>query len=319
MREHRKYLENKFSWEADGSGLVRWKVTPTSKMSVGRRRFVVSMSHSWLPLNETLHWRGQIESPTCSICGRDSESMEHFTYCSHYKTAKNGALRQALDGLSVRMGVDPGIAAILWKGLDEATYRANLMDPGTVPAQYKPLVAQQNRIGWSHLWSGRWVHRWATTALPVQGTETGVANRDTWIKRSIATIWSHMHERWKERGQLKEEDRHKIEKTSLLRRAERIMGKVNNLPASLKFLAKPGIQKLKNQPTQNIKYWLSKSGDLIWRLTKKGGSKNTGPMHKFLRIRKRNKEGPRLKRNERRSTTNRRWEIRKRTRQKEHN
>ena len=122
--------------------------------------------------------------------------MGHFIYCSCYKTTKDGALRQSLNKLSVQMEIDPGIVAILWKGLDKVAYRANWIDPGSVPAEYRPLVAQQNRIEWSHLWLGRWTNRWATTALPVQGTGTDVADRDTWIKRSIETIWAHMHERW---------------------------------------------------------------------------------------------------------------------------
>ena len=78
-----QYINDKYNWTHQ-YGNIDWKCIRTKNMGTGRRTFIISYSHQWLPLHESLHNRKSIGTPLCPMCSTDKETHLHFITCNQY-------------------------------------------------------------------------------------------------------------------------------------------------------------------------------------------------------------------------------------------
>ena len=157
---HKQIPDQKYNWNDETVNRVDWGAIPTEKMRTGKRIFVTSFCHQWMPLHQKLHQRKRIGSPLCPVCDADEEDHTHFLTCPHYKGPDTKGIIRKIKHDMTKDGVDPVLQQLIKRGLRASVGEKQDIKITDVPEEYHPLVADQQPIGWSHMWHARWSRRW---------------------------------------------------------------------------------------------------------------------------------------------------------------
>ena len=125
---------------------IDWGAIPTNKMGTVKRTFIVSYCHQWLPLTKKLHERNTIGSPLCPMCDAEHEDHQHFLTCSHYEGLTTRQVLGQIDSHTKAKGVDRILRLILQRGLKTALKGSNEIKMTDIPAGYRALTRDQERI-----------------------------------------------------------------------------------------------------------------------------------------------------------------------------
>ena len=232
-------------------------MVPSGECTHTERVFFASMAHGWIPLNAKLKARGSLGTDKCPVCGREKEDQQHFIYCAEYETQSQAKIRKNIERTKQKIHAENGVAELLRRGLEERTYKRNKVDERSVGESLHLLVQQQNKIGWQHLWCGRWAEGWGSEGLE-EDTDKVKARRRKWVKHIIGDLWRYAHGRWRERMQKARMDRHGTEKEGIMEQIDEIYGLRGRLPRRYEFLFRPGRDTLRQSPIAHVKYWVPK-------------------------------------------------------------
>ena len=108
-----EYLSKKYKWASGTVDRIDWGAIPANKMGTGKRTFIVSYCHQWLPLDKKLHERNTIGSPLCPMCDAEHEDHQHFLTCSHYEGLTTRQVLGQIDSHTKAKGVDRILRLIL--------------------------------------------------------------------------------------------------------------------------------------------------------------------------------------------------------------
>ena len=161
-QQYSEYAKTKFQWSELIMADINWSLSQTRKIPAAKRVFLASLAHDWLPLNKPLHARGACNSSLCLVCAREDETALHFLICDSYSKSSVSSLVARISKLSSTLSIDPELSTIMWKGMLNQVEDVRL-NPLSFPPLYRPLIVQQNWIGWRQMWFGRWGNRWTTT------------------------------------------------------------------------------------------------------------------------------------------------------------
>lgn len=112
-----KYIVSKHGWTDTQMGHIDWKCNPTKNIDIGKRIFISSYSHQWLPINVKLSERNLIGSHMCQMCDEFQETHMHFITCKCYKTNQNVPIRENILARVEKHNVDPYLQIILLRGI----------------------------------------------------------------------------------------------------------------------------------------------------------------------------------------------------------
>ena len=273
-------------------------------LTTSEKIFNASYSHHWLPLNESLYARGVSSTPICPICGRHPETLPHFLSCEEYPLNTLQTLRAKL--ATIWKSTDRGLSSLMWTALLQSSTGHFPAETLNLHREYWPLLHQQQRIGWFHLWLGRWSSRWKTSALTNTNQAT-LNSRIKWIKHTKLSVFKYAHSKWKERSAIIDGDPHRVIRCSLISRIEKLYAISHKFPTRYQFLFNTPLETLKESPTSHMKYWIQKNSSLLQRYLQER-KKKSGPMDSYVKITKNHTRYKRRHRPRIRITPEQAWE-----------
>ena len=298
------YLKSKYSWDQDTVKSIDNSLSLHKMLTTSEKIFNSSFSHHWLPLNESLHSRKVSLTPICPICGRHPETLQHFLSCDEYSLNTLPSLREKLS--SLLKSADRGLYSLIWTALLQSSKGHFSPETLDLPREYWPLLQQQRRIGWFHLWLGRWSSRWNTSALPNTDHAT-LKRRTKWIKLTKLSVFKYAHNKWKERSAILDGDPHRVIRCSLMSKIERLYAASCKFPTRYQFLFNTPLEVLKESPTSHMKYWIRKNSSLLQRYLK-DRKKKSGPIDAYIRISRKRRRYKRSHQPRERITPEQTWE-----------
>ena len=137
------YLAGKYKWTPSQIGNIDWASIPTKIMRIGKRIYIASYSHQWLPLNEKLHERNTISSPLFPMCDKEQDNHTHFIRCKCkcYKADQETHLRKRIKATMKKKDVDPYLQIILFIGLKASAEWSNSINVSGIPGHYMTTLA----------------------------------------------------------------------------------------------------------------------------------------------------------------------------------
>ena len=189
-----QYLNNKCNWTHQ-YGDIDWKCIPSNKMGTGRRTFITSYSHQWLPLQKSLHNRKNIGTPLFPMCSTDNETHLHFITCNHYPGNGIEKAITQITSVMTKEEVEPLLQHMAVRGIRSALEGQKQIGVEGIPTSYSPLIRQQQEIGWSHLLYTRWKNIWHDWQHQ-HGKNNNIIIMDVraWTKKVIEILWEHAYQ-----------------------------------------------------------------------------------------------------------------------------
>ena len=266
-----KHLQLKYNWSVATSETVHWEAHGSCLgKHINRSSHFLKMVQDILPTNS---WLNKLDkgSRTCPCCDEPTEDRDHILRCpAPARNQWRHALLQEVTDYCVSQCTFPPMQILLLDSLRQWLYS----DPKVVyepnlaqyPHHLHKLITMQSRIGWRHLFNGRFCQEWSEiqgdyyfrerTTLPTK-KQTGFS----WQTGLINTIWDKWHILWKSRN----EDVHGkdlaskalAEKQEVKRRLVEIYSIQNQLQPSVRALLCDDIRTHLEQPTWVIQNWLT--------------------------------------------------------------
>ena len=275
-----KYLTEKYDWNTGTVQRVDWRAIPTDKMGKGKRIFVTSYCHQWLPLHQKLHERGRIGSPLCPVCDTHDEDHTHFQTCPHYKGPNAQDIIRGIDEHMARTEVDPVLRELVKRGMRAAIENKKTIKTSDVPGGYLPLIIDQTEIGWAHMWHARWSKRWADYQRSYAENQCGgTKTSERWLQGVIRLIWDHQHQRWIQRSKILNGEHQTVGSRGLRARVHALYGARSRLPSHYQFLFQQEEQQRLTQGNKPLRDWLRMTEPVINRALQRQnrrGGRTTG-------------------------------------------
>ena len=147
-------------------------------------------------------------SRLCVLCGSDHEDHFHILCCEHQTrdTWRQGFLRDLRD-FFVSSNTSPLLSNLLLESI-----RQWFLSPTDVfiqPERYhpllRPIIHQQNQIGWSQLFMGRFAISWSRTQAQYfehfRSVDDIKKHGTAWQASLIQFVWERWFTLWKQRNQ----------------------------------------------------------------------------------------------------------------------
>ena len=261
-----KYLGDKYNWSQAQLSSIDWEALPQEKIGVGKRNFITSYTHQWLPLNERLRRRGATGSALCPICDREKETDLHFICCSSYESEKNPPVVKEVVQIMKKFGVDPHLRTIVTRGLRVGRKGRKEIPMQDIPPHHRKLILSQQSIGWEQLWYARWSTQWSESQGQfLQDESLDRSDPRGWITQVIRVILNSAHERWMLRGKALDGQVHQVRTKSTEERLEEIYSIGSSLPERYQFLIKKDKRERLEMDPGSLQRWIQMTEPIIRR------------------------------------------------------
>ena len=285
-----RYLFEKYKWDKGQASTIDWEALPQENIGVGKRAFVTSYTHQWLPLNERLKRRGAIGSSLCPICDTEDETDLHFLSCRRYECEKNPPVVKGVVQVMKKFGVDPHLRVILTRGLKAGRTGKKEIPMQNIPAHYQQLVRSQQQIGWDHLWYARWTKLWGASQAQYLEDESGDRRVSRgWITQAIRVVLNSAHERWMLRGKALDGEVHKVRTKNSEERLGEIYKIGRTLPVRYHFLIRKDMKERLEMDPRSLQRWIQMTEPIVRRGQRETKKRNrvSKKMEAWLRWRRR--------------------------------
>ena len=205
-----KYIQTKYAWSDATAAFVNWRAHGSSlQKRIEHKTHFTKLVHDILPTCRQLHRHDPIRR-LCPLCKLASEDWQHILRCPHSKrvawrkqmitkvmaTCKAWRTRPVLQHV-----IRDALHMWLDSGGDPITMSSALYSEGV-----DSLLSQQNAIGWTHLWQGRFSAEWATLQDDYYARKklNKLNKRYTghrWQVAIIGTLWDQWRVLWESRNQ----------------------------------------------------------------------------------------------------------------------
>jgi hypothetical protein len=115
----RTYRMERHNWTSEKShASVDWQGYELAMKRTDRnlQTFVVKFNHNWLPVNRRLHRQGDLDTPTCTLCGHENEEYTHLFRCQQQGVWR-GEFIKALDLFLCKQGTAADIRTSITQNL----------------------------------------------------------------------------------------------------------------------------------------------------------------------------------------------------------
>jgi len=158
------YLEHRFGWSPADISTLNWESFRRILRSFRTyQATVVKHLHGIAPTGKYANRYDKHQPASCPACQHVSECNNHLLSCSA-PSRKQWRVKFKRRLYALRQGktaTDPFLWQILESGIRRVQQGdVSHIDASQYPTNYRPLIQQQNRIGWIQLFRGRWVQQW---------------------------------------------------------------------------------------------------------------------------------------------------------------
>ncbi len=195
------YIRKKHSWTQADILNIQWSALNLALRSLPHedQRRIILFIHNKLPLR-TSKFHPHVGSQLCPSCRRQPEDATHFLECQHSDRKKIfEQLKNQLSAVTSKYSLHPSILTTYWLGL--LTIRNNTLFPNVhdeLPPVLRTVIQQQSRLGWVHLYHGRFDKAWAHAIDHLNPT---IAPSGTQIMVYLTqAVWQCILETWKLRN-----------------------------------------------------------------------------------------------------------------------
>ncbi|KAI2494417.1 hypothetical protein MHU86_20100 [Fragilaria crotonensis] len=205
-----KYIRKKNNWSESTLQTINWEAHSTAI-----QRTSVPHTHLVMYLHRVLPTHAQANKfdgghRKCVLCGSLNEDYYiHILRCEHNQRLewRNKFLLKLRD-FCIQSNTSPMLCAIMLDGLRRwfSASTELTIPPETYPSSaVRRVIAQQNnRIGWTQIFMGRFSKEWSTHQRPYLATLRGDGDLDsvisTWKANLIQLIWEQWYHLWKQRN-----------------------------------------------------------------------------------------------------------------------
>ena len=204
------YLRQKFNWDDTTFHSIDWKsYEQIIKKYTESRTTIVKHLHLLSPTGHIAHRNDPNLPHECPACSAPFEDNNHIITCPHptrsvWRDITTQKILQYRNDES-----DPHLLDILRDGISR--YHRNLphINPQQYPMKYRILIEQQNRIGWDHLYRGRWNQEWSL--LQAEYARRQESNIPMTSTQWILGIGRLLIDQWLVVWKLRNEQRHGVD------------------------------------------------------------------------------------------------------------
>jgi hypothetical protein len=205
----KNYIKQNHQWTEATFQDIEWTAHGQAiKQFYDQRTFIVKYIHNLLPTGKRVHKYDTLHSHRCPTCQSPHEDRLHLLRCDHtsratWRTDLLSALRTRCTSLLTR----ESLINLLIVGIDSwlnDTAFPHYLFPSCALAS---LLEQQDRIGWSQLFFGRFGSHWRRLQdehLRSIHNSSKHLSGSSWILAITSVLWHHVAKVW----ELRNKDRH---------------------------------------------------------------------------------------------------------------
>ena len=215
-------MKLKYRWTDRSSSLINWRAHGASlRKQMPKRTHLIKLVHGLLPTNASVHRHDTIRR-MCPACTTASEQWHHMLQCPHEarREWRQTALA-AIDTACAKGGTKPELRHLLFDALSGWLHHdvpgyPFLMSLSSYPKEvHRLILAQQNDIGWDHLFLGRFSLEWGQLqddyyARQVNRDKTKRRTGHQWQVTIIGKLW----EQWFLVWDMRNADKHGVDSTA---------------------------------------------------------------------------------------------------------
>lgn len=182
-----QYLQNRFEWDDTTRKSIDWQ-TYTHIIQRYKEHWttIVKHLHFISPTGHIAHRNNSHLPHECPACSTPFENNLHVITCSHRSRLswRDSTMRKISQYEPNKS--DPHLLDILRDGLCRLHRELPSLPPDEYPEKYRSLIQSQNRIGWEHLYCGRWSNEWVKqhAQYSVRNGQPGTEKESsTWLLR----------------------------------------------------------------------------------------------------------------------------------------
>ena len=200
-----EYICGKHNWTGSITESINWTAHGLAlKRNKQRRSHIVKFIHDILP---TTGLRNKFDGGkrTCPLCTCRQEDRDHILRCPH--PSRELWRNQFIDDIQQHCQDSktyPHLQRLLLSALSQWLEGEDHphLDPGQYPSDIHQLIRQQNRIGWRHLWLGRFAKEWSKVQVRYHEMQypTQQNASERWQVNLISKIWDKWHKLWLSRN-----------------------------------------------------------------------------------------------------------------------
>jgi hypothetical protein len=203
-----EYLKKKFPWDDNTLTTIDWNsFQQVIQKYTTQRSTVVKHLHAISPTGHIAHRNNTHMPHDCPACAHPEEDNMHLLTCTHESRISWRADTIAAIACYVPETSDPYLLDFLRDGLTRMHRKLDDINPTQYPEKYHQLISQQTRIGWDHLYRGRWSTEWATSQHNYEKNKNQTAQYKN-STRWLVGLGRILIDRWLKLWQLRNEQRH---------------------------------------------------------------------------------------------------------------
>jgi hypothetical protein len=202
------YMTKKFNWAPEVVDLVDWPSFRRARNRLNSRHVqICKLCFDQLPTASVVSRWDPTTPKTCPRCQQADESFAHLFQCvspavlSWRSQVLHDLRKHCVDQWNSRYG----LVEVLCAGL-ECWFQGDLsLDPDQFPPTLRPLIHQQNQIGWDQLFRGRMSLLWAELqhAQVQDNPHRHVSDTGTkWVTNVLCFLWERFFVLWKSRNEV---------------------------------------------------------------------------------------------------------------------
>lgn len=201
------YIRKKNDWSEPILRTINWEAH-----SIAIQRTSVPHTHMVKFLRRILPTHTQANkfdggNRTCALCGSPKEDYVHIMRCEHVQRSEwRHSFEIKIRDYCIQSNTSPLLSGLLLDGIRQWFSEDTEISIPLAPyhSSVHQIIIQQNRIGWVHLFMGRFSKEWSTHQKHYSATQRGDEDPEVytsaWQENLIQLIWEQWYHLWKQRN-----------------------------------------------------------------------------------------------------------------------
>ncbi|KAI2503536.1 hypothetical protein MHU86_10918 [Fragilaria crotonensis] len=204
------HLQARNGWNASTTERINWKAHAAClHKRIKRRDHYIKLVQEILPTNHRQHRRDPSRRG-CPVCPCGDEDWDHILRCAHSsRAAWRANLLTVIGKTCAKWETRPGLRSILLDGIkgwfecdDPESYQ---LETAIYDDEYERLITQQNKIGWRHIFLGRFSCEWVDLQDAHYATRPNYNSKKSkkgskWQVAMIGRLWDNWYLLWESRN-----------------------------------------------------------------------------------------------------------------------
>ena len=203
------YIERKHGWTPCTTQDVNWEAHKNALARIpARRTHLIKLLHAMLPTTGLAN-KFDRGNRVCPRCSTTAEDHDHILRCPHPTRHEwRHDFSRTLDDFLSGCDTHPILHTLLGTAISH-WFHSNSdiqVDPNDYAEEVRPLIQQQNLIGWRQIFQGRFATTWSTVQERYYRHKFGPNAKlqktgSRWQVSIILHVWDKWYTLWKQRNQ----------------------------------------------------------------------------------------------------------------------